>query len=83
MSVENDIETIEHLDFDHEPDCDTPTCSTRAVWRRTFVCCSAAFLVCNPHELDDRNFVKSHPTHCMTCDTIFAIGEQGWESVRL
>lgn len=49
VKIQNDLELIMHLDFEHETPCDVESCDKAAEWKFTLSCCGLMKLYCDRH----------------------------------
>lgn len=80
--ADNEIEQIEHLDFDFEPPCERlqGECSRKADWRIMLGCCGRFFLMCDECLMGQREYFDSHPTSIGTC---LACGTPGFAAKQI
>lgn len=67
--AENDIEQIEHLDFEFTPPCERlqGECDRPAAWKVMLGCCGRFFVMCDICLTQQQEFFSVHPDMMGTC----------------
>lgn len=59
VKIDNGLELIMHLDFEHEIPCDNNDCDKAAEWKFIVSCCGKMLVACDPHFQELRKWEKT------------------------
>lgn len=75
-----EIESVEHLDFEHEEPCDFGKlyeygCDNVATWRIVISCCGGVILFCQEHvDITLESIAAGYRIKCNFCETVHSPG---------